>query len=95
MGVGEVCGAVSGGVLAIGLFYGQDFAEAVSSKTEEFMRRFAELNGAVRCIDITGVDMSSVKGLLLYFAKGGKKTCNGVVSSAVQVLLEQFNDWEA
>lgn len=93
--MGEVCGAVSGAALAIGLLYGEEQPEAATRLTKEFMGRFAEVNGAVRCIDITGVDMSSMKGLLLYFAKGGKKTCNRVVSSVVQVLLEQLNDWEA
>ncbi len=92
--MGEVCGAVSGGVLAIGLYYGQDYSEAVGTKTEEFVLRFTELNGAVRCSDITGMDLKSGKGFLLFFARGGKKVCNGVVSSAVQVLLEQFNEWE-
>lgn len=93
--MGEVCGAVSGAVLAIGLLYGQDQAEAAAHLSREFVRQFAEENGAVLCIDITGVDMSSVKELLLYFARGGKKTCDGVVRSALQVLLEQLNEWEA
>jgi C_GCAxxG_C_C family probable redox protein len=100
MGVGEVCGAVSGGVLAISLLYGQDQADAtvVETKTRAFVRRFAELNGAVRCIDIIGfdvnsaieggADVSSIKGILLFLVRGGKKMCDGIVSSAVRLLLE-------
>jgi C_GCAxxG_C_C family probable redox protein len=87
--VGEVCGAVSGGVLAIGLLYGQDSEDAVSIKTEEFVRRFAELKGAVRCNDLTGLDMSSEKGVREYDARNlYEEICNKVVSSAVQLLLE-------
>lgn len=100
---GEVCGAVSGAVLAIGLLYGEEQPETATYLTEQFMHRFTERNGAVRCIDIIGFnigsastdfEISSVKQLLMFLAGGGKRTCNKVVSSAVQVLLEELHDWE-
>jgi C_GCAxxG_C_C family probable redox protein len=102
--VGEVCGALSGGALAIGLLYGQDQDEAVLHLTEQFMRRFAERNGAVRCADIIGfnisnmdtdVNLSSLKGLLMFGARGGKKMCNKVVTSAVEALLDELEEWES
>jgi C_GCAxxG_C_C family probable redox protein len=101
---GEVCGAVSGAALAIGLLYGEEQAEVATHLTEEFMHRFAERNGAVRCIDIIGFnigsastefELGSVKDFLLFLARGGKRACNKVVSNAVQVLLEELNEWEA
>ena len=100
---GEVCGAVSGAVLAIGLLYEEDQAEAATQFTEQFRRRFAERTGAVRCIDIVGFDISSattsgeisdVKQLFLWLARGGKRACNKVVSNAVEVLLEELNQRE-
>lgn len=103
MGVGEVCGAVSGGVLAIGLLYGQDYPEAVGLQTEEFVRRFADREGAVRCIDLIGFDVNSamdgedirsVRGLLWFFIRGGKRVCNGAVKSAVREILEQWQEWK-
>ena len=100
-----MCGALLGSVLAIGLLHGQDQVEAavpkVHTRTAEFMRRFAGANGAVRCIDIIGFDISSamagddissIKGLLWFFIRGGLRVCNGTVSSAVQVLLELLED---
>jgi C_GCAxxG_C_C family probable redox protein len=101
---GEVCGALSGGALAIGLLYGEEQPEAATHLTEQFMSRFAEQHGAVRCIDIVGFNISSVsssgeitdaKQLLLWLAKGGKRACNKVVSNAVRVLVEELNDWES
>jgi C_GCAxxG_C_C family probable redox protein len=101
---GEVCGAVSGAVLAIGLLYGKEHAEAASHLTEQTMRRFAERNGAVRCIDIIGFNISSAtasgeisdaKNFLLWLARGGRRACNKVVRNAVEVLLEELNEWEA
>ena len=101
---GEVCGALSGAALAIGLLYGEEQPEAATHLTEEFMHRFQEQNGNVRCIDIVGFNISSVstggeiadvKQLLLWLAKGGKRACNKIVGSAVEVLLETVNDWES
>jgi C_GCAxxG_C_C family probable redox protein len=101
---GEVCGAASGAALAIGLLYGEDQAEAVPHLTEQFMHRFAARNGAVRCIDIIGFnigsansefEIGSLKDLFLFLTRGGKRACNGVVSNAVQALLEVLNDWES
>ena len=104
MGVGEACGAVSGGVLAIGLRYGQEDPEEAHHLAREFVLGFQERNGAIRCNDLVGFDMGvastgddigSVKDLLLYFARGGKKKCTGFVSGAVELLLEQVEEWEA
>jgi hypothetical protein len=105
MGAGEVCGAVSGGALAIGLVYGGDYADAVGVLTEEFVSRFAERNGAVRCIDLIGTDVSSAMGgvdissiirlIWIFFIRGKKKICNRNVGSAVQILMEQWEDWES
>ncbi len=95
LGVGEVCGAVSGAVMAIGLVFGQDEAGgmAVYTKTKEFMRRFDELNGAVRCNDLTGLDMSDEKAMSLYFAQNLKeKTCDGLVSGAVQIFHDLMEE---
>lgn len=86
--MGEVCGAVSGGVLAMGLLYGQDYS--VGPKTREYVHRFAEQNGAVRCIDLLGLDESSVEVILASARNRKKEVCDGLVSSAVQILLELF-----
>lgn len=93
-----MCGAVSGGVLAIGLLYGQaqveDAMPEAYTKSAEFVRRFGEVNGALRCIDIIGLDVSSEEGQREYFARNLKETCAGVVSSALQVLRDLLEDWD-
>ncbi len=101
LGAGEACGAVTAGVLAIGLLYGQDQSDMVDPRTKEFMQKFSERAGAVRCIDRVGFDISSaasgedfgkIMELLWFFARGGKKVCNKAVSSAVRVVLEQWEE---
>ena len=101
---GEVCGALSGAVLAIGLLYGEEQPEGASHLTEQFMSRYAEQHEAVRCIDIVGFNVSSIstkveiadaKQLLSWLARGGKRACNKVVRNAIEVLLETLNEWES
>ncbi len=100
---GEVCGALSGAALAIGLIYGQEDVELVHHLTEQFMGRFAARNGAVRCSDIIGfnigrvqehIDLRSIKGMLVFGARGGKKMCKNVVATSVEALLEELEEWE-
>ena len=100
---GEVCGAALGAVLAIGLIYGED-PELATHLTEKYMRRFQERNGKVRCVDIIGfnvgsadpgLEISSKKDFLLFLARGGKWGCKKVVRNAVEILLEQLNEWES
>jgi len=102
---GEVCGAVSGAVMALGLLYGEGKSEAVPTLTENFMEEFAAQNGSVRCIDIVGFnisraatgaeDITDVKALLSFLARGGKRVCKGAVKSAVELLLDQVEAFES
>lgn len=61
---GEQCGCVIGGLMAIGLKYGQgddfdpDRYELMKAKSQEFMTKFAELHGSCICREILGYDIS-------------------------------------
>jgi C_GCAxxG_C_C family probable redox protein len=56
----EVCGAVSGGILALGLRHGRgekedrSRTETTYAKTRELMDRFAAKHGSYRCRDLLG-----------------------------------------
>jgi C_GCAxxG_C_C family probable redox protein len=100
---GEVCGAVSGAVLAIGLLYGNDQKDTVTQLTGQFMDRFTMLNGSVRCIDIIGFNIGTVDTKLevsnpmtvfKFIISGGKRTCNKVVRKAVRAVCEVINERE-
>ena len=62
--MGEVCGAVSGGILAIGLDLAGRYRDTAVLRflaikfTQKFMRDFDKEFGAVRCRDIIGHDIS-------------------------------------
>ncbi|MHB8163318.1 MAG: C-GCAxxG-C-C family protein [Methanoregula sp.] len=61
---GNICGAVSGALMVIGLKYGKTRAddEAATEKTRalvrEFIREFTEKNGSVNCTELLGYDLS-------------------------------------
>ena len=61
---GEMCGSVSGALMALGLKYGfsdgraQEKKELAHQKAEEFMNRFIEKKGTVVCRELLGRDLS-------------------------------------
>ena len=65
---GEVCGAVSGAIMAIGYrFCNGDTADAqnksaVSEKVIAFVERFKEKNGVTICKELIGYDVSTKDG---------------------------------
>jgi len=62
---GNVCGAVSGAVMAIGLkcgfFVEKDFEQKqfCYAKTDEFLEMFKKENGSILCRDLLGADICS------------------------------------
>lgn len=92
----EVCGAVSGGIMAIGLRYGQptpdDLAakEDVYRKTRDFIARFKAKHGSVHCREL-------LQGCNLFTEDGRRQfedqnlhtsVCEKCVSNAVNILDE-------
>ena len=96
---GEVCGACAAGVLMVGLVYGSDRPDdaeakaAVQSRTAEFVQRFADLNGGIRCRDLIGLDLTGEGAIEEFHALNLlEEVCNGLVSSAVRAFLELLHE---
>jgi C_GCAxxG_C_C family probable redox protein len=92
---GEVCGAVSGAVMVIGLKYGHYLKGDVSSKTktyaltEEFERRFEDIYGSVRCKDILEYDLSKKDEMNIIKEKDlFSKVCPKAIKDAIDILEE-------
>ena len=91
----EVCGAVSGAVLAIGLKSGQarledkDDKQACYALTKEFIARFRLDHGSIVCRDLLGYDISSPEGYAqAEQANLFNTTCVDIVRQAVLLLEE-------
>ena len=82
----EICGAVSGAVLVIGLKYGHDKA-LCNTKTEEFTAKFKKENQSIVCKDILKCNIATPDGRNKAVGENLFKTvCMDMVKSAVLIL---------
>jgi C_GCAxxG_C_C family probable redox protein len=59
---GKTCGAVTGGLMGLGLKYGftaPDGKDAMYEIAQEFMRHFEERHGSLACRELIGFDIST------------------------------------
>jgi C_GCAxxG_C_C family probable redox protein len=66
-GAGEVCGAVVGALMCIGIKHGRDEVGQPEDKALQlagkFLRAFHKEMGSLRCRDLTGIDLTTPEGL--------------------------------
>lgn len=96
---GEMCGAVSGALMVLGLKYGHCHAENAEEKgrayqiAEDFMNRFLEKKGTVVCRKLLGYDISKtedmkkIKELNLF-----KTICPEMIRCATEIVDEMINE---
>ncbi len=94
---GEMCGAVSGALMVLGLKYGHFNRNSPEEKgnaykkAEEFMNRFMEKNGTVVCRELLGYDVSKpkdmekIKELDLF-----KITCPKMIQCATEIVEQML-----
>lgn len=95
---GETCGAVTGGMLALGLIFGADEASedlsAAYGPAREFCHRLEEAKGSLQCSELLeqgigkSIDFTSPIELRDYSASNGPAFCAGIVKTAVQIAAE-------
>lgn len=93
-GSGEVCGAVTGGVLALGLKYGRGgrdekpVAQMAYQKTLELMRAFEGVHGSCTCRTLLGgCDLMTAEGKKRFQEQGlHQKVCVGCVRTVGEII---------
>lgn len=92
---GEICGAVSGAVMVIGLRYGHssetdnESRSVCYQKTREFTEAFKSREGSIICRELLGIDIFSGDGMNIAAEKGlFKTTCVDMIVRAVELLEE-------
>lgn len=92
------CGAVTGGMMALGILYGRDDAkqpyEPVYKKVRQFLRLFEEEFGSINCFELTGFDLSKQKERLAFAEKGMIEKCRHFTGRAARLVAELSNDPE-
>jgi len=92
---GEVCGALSGGVMGLGLRFGRSTAEEEDGErrpywfSTKFAARFREQLGHVRCEDLLGLDLSRVEDVQTYHERGlWETTCRDIIKVATRLAYD-------
>ena len=89
---GSVCGALTGGLMAIGTKYGTNEPSAEKRSNayklaRKFYRQFEKQNGSVLCRELIGLDLSDAKQLKKAHEEDVfEKKCALFVKSAVEIL---------
>lgn len=88
---GELCGAVAGAIMVLGLKYGELPKEELVVKISEFKRKFLEGERSTRCKEILGYDFSKA-GELEKAVESGKieEKCPMLIYSSIKILGEMI-----
>ncbi|MDQ1279893.1 MAG: hypothetical protein QG670_1155 [Thermoproteota archaeon] len=93
-GRGTICGALSGGVIALGLVFGRKDPVIEEGRrpywfAQELFKQFKEKFGSVMCADITGCDISTEEGRKSYSEKKMWDTkCSQCIQEATGIVME-------
>jgi C_GCAxxG_C_C family probable redox protein len=91
---GQICGAVSGALMAFGLEHGAETPagkEEIYRQSQELLRRFEEKHGSILCRDLIGCDLSTPAGRQEAADKGvSRSICPGLVKEAARIAREML-----
>jgi C_GCAxxG_C_C family probable redox protein len=95
--MGEVCGAITGALMAVGFRdyqrgAGAEQIAATKAALQTAMRDFAEEFGACRCRDLTGFDMSTPEGFQAFRASGTAERCQDYVGWMIDEIAPLLED---
>jgi C_GCAxxG_C_C family probable redox protein len=86
-----MCGALSGGIMAIGLFTGRRSPEDSVLKSyepvQELLKRFATEFGSTNCKDLTGCDLGTDEGQKQFKSNNLMEKCRGYTEEATRIAM--------
>jgi C_GCAxxG_C_C family probable redox protein len=83
---GDACGALTGGILSLGLYHRNDPCKRLCIDCVEYYHRFKERFGTTKCKDITGVSFKEGYDIRRFFLKGMK--CLTVVYTSIESVFD-------
>lgn len=94
---GDVCGAVTGAIMALGLKYGHcrkgdaETKNNANTKTVDFIEKFKGKNRTIVCRELLGYDLSKEEDYKIMQEKNLFKTeCVRFIDNAVEILEEML-----
>jgi C_GCAxxG_C_C family probable redox protein len=83
---GDTCGALTGGILSLGLFYQDDDCHRLYRDCDEYYRRFKVRSGSSKCMDIIGIKLNQGYDIRHFFLKGIR--CLKVVFNSIESVFD-------
>lgn len=96
MRCGEVCGAVTGSLMALGMKYGSCMEDDLSGKqltgqkALDFINKFKEKNGTILCKELLKYDPTNLEEMQEAIQKGHEVVCTKAVCDAVEIAQEML-----
>ncbi|MBN1565205.1 MAG: C_GCAxxG_C_C family protein [Anaerolineae bacterium] len=95
----DLCGAVSGAILGLGLAMGrassEDSVEAIFAATQTLLAEFKQAYGSTNCGVLTSVDINTPAGQTAFRESGQRVHCAAYVAWATQKALDLIAAQEA
>jgi C_GCAxxG_C_C family probable redox protein len=92
---GGLCGAISGGVMAIGLHLGRDkptdSVDPCYQAVRSLMNRFTDRFQAITCLELTGVHLGTPEGQAAFRDKGQISHCYDYVAEVTRLVMEAID----
>ena len=92
---GDICGAVMGAVMVVGLKYGRGFGEDAEAKQIcdaafwQYMEEFKKTHGSIVCRELLGYDVSTEEGMAKHkLIPRAESPCTDFVKDTVDILEE-------
>ena len=86
-----LCGAVSGAIMAINLLYGRSsHDQSVDGNyilVRKMIRMFEETFGYTNCMQLTGCDLSTIRGRTTFTVRNLREQCRGYTEGATRMVL--------
>lgn len=93
---GEICGALSGAIMVMGLKFGSAEADKTAKaetyrKTRQLAEEFKLRTGSLYCRDLLGFDLGTPEGQTQAKVPGSFDKCDDFVKIAADILQEMFD----
>lgn len=86
-----ICGAVSGGIMAIGMLFGRNAKEQTVDDCyrliRSFLQAFEARFGSTTCKTLTGCQLDTPEGMRFFLDNGIREKCRGLTKGAAEIAM--------
>lgn len=86
-----ICGAVSGAIMAISIYYGRSLPDEAIDKSyipiQKIIELFENEFGSTNCRELTGCDLGTEEGRRRFFAMNMLERCRGYTEEATKMAM--------